>query len=257
MAKNDGELSKRETELVGEPSYTALLEEIRREVRASRVKAAKAVNTELIAMYWRIGKMILDRQEAEGWGAKVIEQLAADLKEEGARGFSERNLRYMRAFAEAWPQPDPEGKANLQTVSAEITWSQHQVLLDKLETAEDRLWYAERAAAEGWSVRTLRHHIATDLKGRQGLAPSNFDRTLPPADSDMAKEMLSDPLDASFVAGGKPRRRARPTASPRRTRSRGTSAPGTTSCERSQAHSMRSLRPIHPQHITTSCFSWG
>jgi predicted nuclease of restriction endonuclease-like (RecB) superfamily len=106
------EVQKREVDLVADAGYVELLAEIRTEVRSARLRAARAVNSELIGAYWRIGRMILDRQEAEGWGAKVIDQLAADLKGEGAKGFSVRNLKYMRAFAEAWPDLDP-GEAQM------------------------------------------------------------------------------------------------------------------------------------------------
>lgn len=190
------EIAKSDADLVGDASYADLLSAIRKELQESRVKAARAVNNELVALYWRIGAMILQRQEAEGWGAKVIDQLAADLKEEAPKGFSVRNLKYMRAFAQAWPESQ-----FVQTLSAQITWSHHQTLLDKLDSNDTRLWYAERAAAEGWSVRTLRHHIVTKLHERQGLGTSNFPATLAPPDSDLAQELLTDPLDLSFVPG--------------------------------------------------------
>lgn len=195
------EISKHRIGLVGESSYAELLSEIRRELQASRVKAVRAVNAELIALYWRIGRMILERQEAEGWGANVIGQLAADLKEEAPKGFSERNLHYMRAFAQAWPELKVAGPRNLQQVVAEIPWGHHVVLMTKLKVAEDRLWYAERAASEGWSRKVLEHHIATDLRGRHGLGPSNFESTLAAPTSDLAQELLADPLDLSFVSG--------------------------------------------------------
>ncbi len=92
------EIEKRDGEMIGGAGYAELLNEVRRQVRAARIRAARAVNTELIAAYWRIGHMILERQEAEGWGARVIEQLAADLRGDDIKGFSVRNLKYMRTF---------------------------------------------------------------------------------------------------------------------------------------------------------------
>jgi len=97
------EIERRGGETIGGASYAELLDEVRRQVRAARVRAARAVNAELIAAYWRIGHMILERQQAEGWGAKVIEQLAVDLKGEDTKGFSVRNLKYMRTFAQEPP----------------------------------------------------------------------------------------------------------------------------------------------------------
>lgn len=114
------EISKRDgSELIGEASYAELLADIRARIAASRTKASSAVNRELIQLYWEIGREILRRQEREGWGAKVVDQLARDLKEEGHKGFSKRNLQYMATFARSWP----EGFA--QTASAQITWSHH------------------------------------------------------------------------------------------------------------------------------------
>ncbi len=195
------DVQKREVDLVGDAGYARLLEEIRAEGRAARVRAARAVNAELTGTYWRIGRMILDRQEAEGWGAKVIDQLAADLKQEGAKGFSVRNLKYMRAFALAWPDLDPGTTSKVPQPVAQIPWGHNRVLLDKLDTEDDRLWYAERAASEGWSRAVLEHNIATRLKTRVGAAANNFPATIAAADSDLAAELLTDPLDLSFVAG--------------------------------------------------------
>jgi predicted nuclease of restriction endonuclease-like (RecB) superfamily len=145
--------------------------------------------------------MILERQEAEGWGAKVIDQLAADLREDGARGFSRSNLKYMRAFAEAWPKFDSGAAGKGQQLVGQMPWGHNILLLTKLGTPGDRLWYAERAASEGWSRKVLEHHVVTDLKGRQRLGASNFSTTLAPPDSDLARELLTDPLDLSFVPG--------------------------------------------------------
>jgi predicted nuclease of restriction endonuclease-like (RecB) superfamily len=194
-------MAERDVELVGDAGYAELLSEIRRELQRSRIKTARAVNAEMIGLYWRIGRMILDRQGAEGWGAKVIEQLAADLKEEAPRGFSRSNLHHMRAFAEARPDFNSGRAAIVQQAVGQIPWSHNVLLLTKLKTPKDRLWYAERAASEGWSRHVLTHHIATELKERQGTGKSNFKVTLAPADSDLAQEMLTDPLDLSFLPG--------------------------------------------------------
>lgn len=202
MAKK-GEVQKREVELVGDGDYVKLLEEVRAEVRAARVRAARAVNSELTGTYWRIGRMILDRQETEGWGAKVVDQLAADLKNEGAKGFSRANLHYMRQFAEAWPDFDPGKTSNVQQPVGRIPWGHNVTLLSKLDRPDDRLWYAERDAAEGWSRAVLEHNIATRLKARAGAAANNFPATIAGPDTDLASELLTDPLDLSFVAGEK------------------------------------------------------
>ena len=189
-------VEKAGAELASSAAYAELLAEVRRRIAASRARAALSVNRELIELYWRIGREILRRQEERGWGAKVIDQLARDLKEEGHRGFSRSNLHYMRQFAAAWPK-----KEIIQAPSGQITWSHYKVLLDKLDNPEIRLWYAESAAAQCWSVRILEHQVATKLHLRQGNATTNFAGTLPAPDSELAQEMLRDPYDLSFLPG--------------------------------------------------------
>lgn len=135
--------------------YANLLSEVKPRVRSAQIRAAMAASAELLALHWDIGRMILDRQKREGWGAKVIDRLAADLQAEfpSRQGFSPRNLKYMRAFAEAWPcgvfvQPavaQMGGNPIVQAAPAQLPWNRHTILLNKLITAEDRLWYAVKA----------------------------------------------------------------------------------------------------------------
>lgn len=175
--------------------YGALLDEIKREIGGAQTRAARAVNTELIGMYWRIGRLILDRQADEGWGTRVIDRLADDLRAAlpGARGFSRRNLHYMRALAAAWPAPI------VQQPAAQLPWGHLMVLLDKVADPAARDWYAETAVAEGWSRAVLETMVASNLHRRQGSAPSNFPATLPPGDSDLAQEITRDPYVFDFV----------------------------------------------------------
>lgn len=127
-----------------EKDYQELLAVVKEHIQTGRTKAALAANNELVVMNWFIGRDLLARQEEEGWGARVIDQLSADLRSEGHRGFSERNLKYMRAFAAAWPD-----KAIVQGTLAQLSWYHNLRLLGKLDNAEDRLWYAEQAIATG------------------------------------------------------------------------------------------------------------
>jgi len=128
--------------------YAGWLTELKIRIRETRVRAALAVNSELIGLYWRIGRDILERQAQDGWGSKVVDRLAADLRAEfpDARGFSSANLRYMRAFAEAWPDP-----AILQRVVGKLPWGQNIELLG-VKDAAHRLWYAEAALATDGAV---------------------------------------------------------------------------------------------------------
>src|ERR1035437_5560474 len=174
--------------------YGVLLEPIKREIAGSRVRAARAVNTELIGMYWRIGGLTLDRQADQGWGTRVIDRLAADLRTSfpDARGFSRRNLHYMRALAGAWPQDVPQPVAQLP-------WGHVRGLLDRLDDRPVREWYATRAVTDGWSRAVLETMIASRLHLRHAAAPSNFPATLPDGDSDLAQEITRDPYVFDFV----------------------------------------------------------
>jgi len=171
--------------------YAELLEQLKARVRSTQVRAARAANTEVLRLYWSIGRDILDRQDNAGWGTGVVDRLAADLRLEfpDQRGWSRRNLLYMRAFAAAWPDlaevvPQPV---------AQLPWGHVRALLDRLEGRAERDWYAARAVVEGWSRAVLEFGIRSGLRARVGAAPSNFTAALPPADSDLAQELVRDP----------------------------------------------------------------
>jgi predicted nuclease of restriction endonuclease-like (RecB) superfamily len=157
----------------------------------------------MIMLYWDIGRMILDRQKNEGWGAKVIDRLSFDLREAypDMSGLSPRNLKYMRAFAAAWPDAEI-----VQRVVAQIPWRSNLALLDKLGDPSARQWYAEKTFAEGWSQTVLCLQIDAGLHLRQGKAVNNFALTLPPADSDMAAQVFKDPYLFDFIGTADPRR---------------------------------------------------
>ncbi len=175
--------------------YAAWLADLKTRIRETRLRAALAVNSELIGLYWQIGRDILDRQAQHGWGAKVVARLAADLRAEfpESRGFSRANLLYMRAFAEAWPD-----LAIVQRVVGRLPWGQNIELLG-VKQPDARLWYAEAALAHGWSRPVLAVQIDTRLRDRQGQAVTNFSRVLPPETSDLAQQVLKDPYQFDFL----------------------------------------------------------
>ena len=175
------------------PGYAALLKEIKERVRTAQVRAALAVNRELVLLYWSIGRDILERQRAEGWGAKIVDRLARDLGAEfpGVEGFSPRNLKYMRAFAEAWPE-----KEFVQQAIAQLPWGHQTRLLDRIKDRPTREWYLKAAVENGWSQNVLVHHILARLHERQGKALTNFSRALPPEGSDLAEQLLKDPINS-------------------------------------------------------------
>lgn len=185
------------TELVP-TDYAATLEQIKGLVLEARYKAQRRVNTELLALYWQIGHTILERQAAAPWGSKVLEQLAGDLRNEfpTMKGFSRRNLLYMRSFAEAWPTVE----AIVQRPVAQMPWGHVIELLDKLDDAQLREWYAAKDVEHGWSRPVLAHQIKSQLHLREGAAPSNFAGALERTDSELAQELTKDPYALEFLA---------------------------------------------------------
>ena len=182
--------------------YAALPGEIKERVRTERVRVVLAANEAMVLLYWDIGKAILARQEREGWGAGTIDRLSHDLREAfpDMRGFSPRNLKYMRAFAAAWPD-----REIVQRTVAQIPWRSNLALLHKLDLPETRIWYARKAIEQGWSRETLELQIRARLHERQGGAVTNFPRPLPPADSDLATQAFKDPYLFDFLGTAEPR----------------------------------------------------
>lgn len=118
-----------------EDGYAALLSELKARIRSARLRGAMSVNQELILLYWTIGRDILARQSAEGWGARVIDRLAADLRRDfpNMTGLSARNLKYMRAFAEAWPD-----EPMVQQAVARLPWGHNVRLLEAVKGSDVR-----------------------------------------------------------------------------------------------------------------------
>ena len=147
--------------------YSDFLHDLKERIRRAQVRAVLAVNRELVLLYWQIGCDILTRQQQQGWGAKVIERLAKDLQKEfpDMKGFSSRNLKYMRAFAEAYPDDQI-----VQQAAAQIPWFHNCVLLDKVKDRTERLWYIQQTLEYGWSRNVLVHQIESGLYRRQGQA---------------------------------------------------------------------------------------
>lgn len=164
--------------------YDALLENLKARVHRARMSAALAANAELVALYLDIGQMILERQSAEGWGAKVIERLAKDLRAAfpDMKGFSLRNFGYMRKLAELCSETPI-----LQQVAAKLPWGHTLMLIDRLKADNERLWYGLQTIEHGWSRAVLQIQIETRLHERQAQLPkvSNFKERLPEAQSDM------------------------------------------------------------------------
>lgn len=179
--------------------YSHFLHDLKTRIRAARTRAALAVNSELILLYWQIGRDIQVRQEQQGWGAKVIERLAVDLRAEfpDLKGFSRANLMYMRSFAAAW-----DSEEIVQRLVGQIPWGQNITLITKIKVREEREWYARKLVELGWSRLVLEHQIESGLINRQGKAITNFSKTLSSSQSDLAHEMLKDPYLFDFLSVG-------------------------------------------------------
>jgi len=176
--------------------YVEWLAELKSRIHTAQQRATLAVNRELVLLYWQIGRDILARQAEQGWGAKVIDRLAKDLRAAfpDMKGFSPRNLKYMRAFADAWPDAE-----FVQAVLAQLPWYHQLALLDKLPSAEARRWYAAKAIEHNWSRNVLVMQIETRLLERTGQAVTNFPATLPAPQSDLAQESIKDPYRFDFL----------------------------------------------------------
>jgi len=179
--------------------YGSFLNEIKQKVKTSQIKAALSVNQELIRLYWEIGSDIYRKQEKEGWGAKIIEKLAKDLKSAfpDMKGFSIRNIKYMVQFAKEYPDFEL-----VQQLVAQIPWGHNLILLQKLKSKDQRIWYIKKTIENGWSRSMLSNWIKSDLHSRQGNAITNFTSTLPSLQSDLAHQTLKDPYCFDFLSLG-------------------------------------------------------
>ncbi len=202
--------SRKEARFTAAPSkaelpadYATLLADLKQRISNERLRVVLSANAAMVLLYWDIGQVILKRQAKEGWGAKVIDRLSSDLREAfpDMKGLSPRNLKYMRAFAEAWPD-----RAIVQQLAAQLPWFHNCLILDKLADHDRRKWYIQAAIENGWSRNILALQIESGLYERQGKAVTNFPATLPPADSDLAAQVFKDPYLFDFLGTADPRR---------------------------------------------------
>jgi len=193
----DNETIKKHTTV--DKDYAEFLVDIKTRIRSAQTRAALSVNSELVLLYWHIGNDILKRQDEQGWGAKVIARLSHDLSHEfpQMKGFSSRNLKYMRGFAVAYPD-----EVFVQQVAAQIPWFHNFVIMDKLKDLVKREWYIRQTIQNGWSRNVLVHQIESGLLNRQGNSVTNLERTLPAPQSELVFEILKDPYNFDFLTLG-------------------------------------------------------
>ncbi len=178
-------------------TYQSDIEDLKLEISRSREKAVFSVNKELILLYWKIGKKILEMQEKEGWGTKVIDQISLDLRNHfpEIKGFGTRNLKYMRKFAEEYRDLE-----FVQAVLAQLPWYHNITLLDKVSNENDRAFYIVQAVENSWSRNTMVRQIETKLHERQGQAITNFKSRLLSPQSGNAQNALKDPYIFDFLS---------------------------------------------------------
>lgn len=193
-------------------------------IDTAKLKTAISVNMGTLSLYWNIGKSILQKQEQEGWGKQVIEQLSKDLisRYPDDRGYSKRNLGYMKSFAMQYPdfpflqvplaklkelpilqatltKLEGEGKDFVQVPLAQISWYHHISLLPKVKDEAQRAYYITETAQNGWSRDVMLLQIDNGYINAKGHAINNFEQTLPPPQSDLARYIFKDPYNFSFI----------------------------------------------------------
>ena len=182
--------------------YTRFLGDIKGRIREAQLRAAQSINEQLLGVYREIGKAIAERQDKAGWGDGVLEQLASDLKSEfpTVRGFSRPNLFRMRQWYLTYRGAD----SICLTAVRQIPWTHNVLILSRLTSPQERLWYAQETFRNGWSKRVLDHQIESRLYERQALVSKNhnFNQTLPPLQSDLADRILKDPYHLDFLSLG-------------------------------------------------------
>jgi predicted nuclease of restriction endonuclease-like (RecB) superfamily len=198
-------------------NYGLVLQQLKNKIKTAKIQTVLAVNNELLKVYWEIGHVISEQEKAAGWGGKIVDKLASDLKIEfpEMRGLSARNLRYMRDFAIAYPRflflQQPAAKTEitenqvdviLQQAAAKLPWGHHQVLLIKLKTIKERCFYIQKAVENGWSRSVLEHHIEGGLQKAQGTLTNNFKNTLPEHESELTLQLFKEPYKLDFVMLG-------------------------------------------------------
>jgi len=197
-------VKKASTELSNK-EYTSTLANLKKHIRSSQLKAAVAVNKELLKVYWIIGKTIVEKQESSGWGSKFIEKLAKDLQNEfpGLEGFSRTNVFRMRAFYQEYKLVPPLAgqldEIDHLGILTQIPWSHNIILMEKLDNNEQRIWYATKTIENSWGKRALEDWIERDIYSRQGKAVTNFSLHLSEPQSTLAQETLCDPYFFDFL----------------------------------------------------------
>ena len=188
--------------------YKEWLKELKTRVRRVQLKAAVAVNQELLSFYWELGAAIVERQKSAAWGSGFLQQLSKDLRAEfpDMKGFSLRNIKYIRQWHLYYSELVPKGQQPVaqfakQPVSqiTQIPWGHNLAIISKCHSTDEALYYVQNTIAHGWSRSVLTHQIESGLWEREGKALTNFGKALPSPQSDLATQTLKDPYVFDFL----------------------------------------------------------
>ncbi len=177
--------------------YLAFIQDIKQRIQGAQIKASVAVNQALLHLYWELAERIVAKQQDSAWGDGFLLQMSRDLQAEfpNMKGFSLRNLKYMRQWFQFWSVESAIG----QQLVAQIPWGHNLVIISKIKTTEQALFYVQKTIQNNWSRVVLTHQIESGLYLREGKAVTNFQATLPAPHSDLARQMLKDPYHFDFL----------------------------------------------------------
>ena len=218
-------MKKTETvQLVKNADYSAFIRDVKHRIQSAQIKAAVRVNQSLLFLYWELGERIIEKQKESKWGDAFLEQMSRDLRDEfpSMKGFSRRNLYAMRQWVLFWTENWRQDVANLEEekmsgsivkqpasqlqglefvpqLVAQIPWWHNILIIQKIENAEEALFYVRKTIENNWSRLVLTHHIESGLYQRDGKAVTNFEATLPAPHSDLARQTLKDPYNFDFL----------------------------------------------------------
>ena len=192
-------------DIINITDYKDWLQNLKGKIQQSQIKAAIQVNSELLRLYWQIGKDIVEKQTQAKWGDGFLQTLSADLYKEfpTMKGFSYRNLKSIRQWYLFYNQLDIIGKqlvSQLEVSLFSIPWGHHIMIMQRCKDTQEALFYVHKTIENHWSRSVLEHQIALNLYARQGKAITNFQLQLPPAMSDLAQELTKDPYVFDFLS---------------------------------------------------------
>jgi len=207
-------MKKNNSKVTNTKNYQTFLKEIKQQIESSQARAIGSINFEMMALYYKIGKILDKKQIDEGWGAKVIEKLSIDLKNEipKLKGFSRRNMILMVQFYKEYkdieivqlPVAQIRKSDNQHLLIFKIFWSHNIILIQKIKDKELRYWYMQRTIEEGWSRDTLIQKIKQEVHKKEGKLISNFKAILPPINSELVQQSFKDPYLFDFITMSEP-----------------------------------------------------